>query len=394
MNEGRLQELLSHYRRALYEQVIPFWLEHSLDREAGGYFSCLDRDGSVYNSDKSMLLQARTVWLFSRLHNRVRPEDSWLHAAQIGYQFLRDHLEETGFHPFLTVTRNGTSLDRFFFSVEAYATLACAEYAIAAKDEEARALACKGWARMAALYETPWGGGMEDVPRERKFRQLVVPLLYLAVGQELLSIESSQAAREIVQRPLDDLLTLFEDPKTHTMSEMVGAGGERSDISPCRLIVPGHGIHVAWMLLQQSTADNDTDLLWRGLRVLDASLERGWDESYGGIFYFLDIGGRPPLQVEWDMKLWWAHNEALYATLLAFERTGDSRYEEWFDRIHDYTFAHFPDAEYGSWFGYLHRDGTRALEAKGSLWMSIFHIATSLWQCLCVLERLHERSGK
>ena len=65
------QELAGKYRSELLDSVLPFWLNHSQDKEYGGYFSCLNRDGSIYDTDKFIWLQVREVWLFSLLYNKV-----------------------------------------------------------------------------------------------------------------------------------------------------------------------------------------------------------------------------------------------------------------------------------------------------------------------------------
>ena len=41
------EELVSIYRRGLLEDVLPFWMAHSVDREHGGFMTALDRDGTV-----------------------------------------------------------------------------------------------------------------------------------------------------------------------------------------------------------------------------------------------------------------------------------------------------------------------------------------------------------
>ena len=45
------KELANKYKTELLDSVLPFWLNNSIDKEYGGYFSCLDRDGSVYDTD-------------------------------------------------------------------------------------------------------------------------------------------------------------------------------------------------------------------------------------------------------------------------------------------------------------------------------------------------------
>ena len=82
--------LAQQYKSALLDDVIPFWMRHSIDYEYGGYFTCLERDGSVFDTDKFIWLQARQVWTFSMLYNRVERRSEWLEIAQHGAEFLRN----------------------------------------------------------------------------------------------------------------------------------------------------------------------------------------------------------------------------------------------------------------------------------------------------------------
>ena len=108
--------------------------------------------------------------------------------------------------------------------------------------------------------------------------------------------------------------------------------------------------------------------------MLDWMWERGWDREYGGILYFVDVNGLPVQEYWHDMKFWWPQNEAIIATLLAYQLTGESKYAQWHSMIHDWAYSHFPDAEHGEWFGYLHRDGSISSTAKGNLWKGPFHL--------------------
>ena len=81
-------------------------------------------------------------------------------------------------------------------------------------------------------------------------------------------------------------------------------------------------------------------------------------KQYGGLLYLLILPANQRHGLEWDMKLWWPHAEALYALLLAYHLSGAEQYARWFEQMHEWTFAHFPDPEIGGWYGYLHRDGS------------------------------------
>lgn len=54
------------YKKDLTENIMPFWMKYGLDRENGGVYTCVDRDGSLMDTTKS-------VWLGPfRLHLLVR----------------------------------------------------------------------------------------------------------------------------------------------------------------------------------------------------------------------------------------------------------------------------------------------------------------------------------
>lgn len=65
----------------------------------------------------------------------------------------------------------------------------------------------------------------------------------------------------------------------------------------------------------------------------------GLDREHGGLFYFLDVGGHSPTQLEWGMKLWWVHCEAMVASLLAYQHTREPRHWQMFHEICQYTLS-------------------------------------------------------
>ncbi len=77
-------QLAARYRTALLEDVLPFWDRFSPDREHGGFFTCLDRSGAVYDTDKFVWLQGRQTWLYAMLYNSLERRQSWLDTARHG----------------------------------------------------------------------------------------------------------------------------------------------------------------------------------------------------------------------------------------------------------------------------------------------------------------------
>ena len=389
MKEERINELREHYRLCLLDDVIPFWLRHSLDHEYGGYLTCLDRDGSVYSTDKAMWLQARQVWLFAKLYNEVEHRQEWLDAARLGYGFLTDHGFDADGRMFFSVTRDGRPLrKRRYLFTETFGVIACAEYYRATGDEGALRRATRTYRLVVELYRTPGSLPPKTYLQTRRTKSLAMPMILLATTQELGRATSHPSHVRVVNEALEQILGHFLKRDERAMHETVGPDGERLDSPEGRCVNPGHSIETAWFMLREGRHRNDDALVRSALDILTWSLGWGWDEEYGGLLSFVDVEGRPPEQLEWDMKLWWPHTEALYACLLAHYLTGEESFLDWYERIHAWSFAHFPDSEHGEWYGYLHRDGSVSLSLKGSMWKGAFHVPRALWLCLDLLEEM------
>lgn len=74
-----------------------------------------------------------------------------------------------------------------------------------------------------------------------------------------------------------------------------------------------------------------------GKRIIDLTLPLGYDEKHGGLIAFTDVLGKPPMQLEWDMKLWWPQCEAMIATRLAFLLFGEEKYRIYFEKLEAYV---------------------------------------------------------
>ena len=137
---------------------------------------------------------------------------------------------------------------------------------------------------------------------------------------------------------------------------------------------------------------SDSELTQKAVNISLNILDFGWDKKHGGIFYFKDVKDFPPQQLEWDQKLWWVHIEATVCMLKGYLYTGDERCWDWFEKLHAYTWEHFPDAKYGEWFGYLNREGNVLLNLKGGKWKGFFHVPRGLYQCYNTLELITEKN--
>jgi N-acylglucosamine 2-epimerase len=186
----------------------------------------------------------------------------------------------------------------------------------------------------------------------------------------------------VIDREIAEIERDFLKPEFRCVLEAVGPDGEFQDTFEGRTVCPGHSIEAAWFILEEARHRGDAPrLIALATTILDWSLAIGWDERYGGLVYFTDARGLPSTEYPHDMKLWWPHNEAIIATLLAHLLTGREDYARWHETVHDWAYAHFPDPLHGEWFGYLHRDGSVSTPLKGNMWKGPFHLPRMQWYC-------------
>lgn len=384
--------LSTFYRDTLLNDVIPFWLRHSLDHEYGGYITALDRDGSVLDSDKSIWFQGRGAWMYSTLYETVGADPSWLEAAQLGIDFLRQHGAASNGKLYFTVTRDGKPLRmrRYVYS-EAFAAIAHAAFAKAAGDSQS-AQEAAGYFQSYLRYSfEPGLIAPKTDSTTRPMRGIGPLMIAIATAQEMRAklgeqIHLGRSCTEWIDWCIDQVERYFVRPELQAVLEVVGLDGSVLDHFDGRQLNPGHALECAWFILHESQIRRDNRLQSLGLQILDWMWKRGWDEEYGGIFYFRDCRDLPVQDYWHDMKFWWPHCEAIIATLLAWQITKDEKYAQWHSLVHDWSFRHFPDREYGEWFGYLHRDGRQSVRLKGNMWKGPFHLPRMLWYCWRLLE--------
>lgn len=379
------------YKSSLLEDVIPFWMQHSIDQQYGGYITCLSRDGSVFDTDKFIWLQARQVWTFSMLYNKVERRHEWLEIARHGAEFLRQHAIDPHGNWYFALDRTGRPLIQPYniFS-DCFASMAFAQYSLASGNNSAADLALQTFNNILGRAANPKGTYNKQVPGSRPMKGFALPMILCNLTIELESLLSSEIVETQIALATKEVMEIFLDQKTNLILENVALNGKFIDSFDGRLLNPGHAIEAMWFLMDIGQRSGNFGLVQKAVDISIATLEYGWDPEYGGIFYFLDRKGYPPQQLEWDQKLWWVHLETLVALSTGYTLTGRSECLEWYERVHEYTWGHFPDPKYGEWYGYLNRCGEVLLPIKGGKWKGCFHIPRALYRCWQVFEGLNE----
>lgn len=367
------------YRQELIENIMPFWLKHGLDKKHGGVYTCLDRDGSLMDTTKSVWFQGRFGWMCAYAYNHVKKDKKWLSASLSCCEFLEKYCFDKDGRAFFEITEDGVGLRkrRYVFS-ECFAAIAYAEYALASGDRAWAEKAVELFKRIRKFV----AGGKKWMPSKYtdalKAQGHSLTMILINVANVLKQVSDDPVFDEQITESIDLLEKYFIHPEFKALLETVGPNGEFIDTLSGRVINPGHCIETSWFLMDVAVDREDPELLRTALKILDWSWDWGWDKKYGGIISFKDCRNLPPQCYEQDMKFWWPQCETIIATAYAYRLTGDEKYLDRHKLASEWAWKHLKDKKHPEWYGYLHRDGTVAQPAKGNIFKGPFHIPRML----------------
>lgn len=380
------------YRANLLDSVVPFWVNNSEDKEYGGFFTCLDEKGKVYDTDKFMWLQGRQIWTLAMLYNQVEKKQEWLDMAVRGAEFIKANGRDAEGNWYFSLTREGKPITQPYniFS-DCFAAMGFAQLYKATQNEEYKAIALNTFYNILKRRENSKGIYNKQFPGTRPLQGFSLPMILCNLVLEMEHILKPELVENTIQLGINSVMDVFYKPEFGLILENVAPDGSFTDSFEGRTVNPGHAIESMWFIMDLATRSDNKELIKKAVDITINTIEYGWDKQYGGILYFLDIKGLPPQQLEWDQKLWWVHIEAIISLLKGYHLTGDERCWKWFEKIHDYTWKNFVDEKNGEWFGYLNRRGEVLINAKGGKWKGCFHIPRGLYQGWKVLEAIGDK---
>ena len=386
------KQLAAQYKSELLDTVVPFWLEKSQDLEHGGYFTCLERDGEVYDTDKFVWLQGREVWMFATLYNKVEKRQEWLDCAIQGAEFLKKHGHDGNLNWYFALDREGNPLvEPYNIFSYTFAVIAFGQLSIATGNKEYADIAKRTFDIVLSKVDNPKGKWNKAAPGARALKSFALPMILCNVALEIEPLLDADFMQQTIDTCIHEVMDVFYRPELGLIVEHLSTDGELVDCFDGRLLNPGHAIEAMWFVMDLGKRLGRQNLIEKAVTIALNEAEYGWDKEHGGIFYFMDRLGRPCQQLEWDQKLWWVHIETLITMLKGYQLTGNAQCLEWFERVHNYVWTHFTDKEYAEWFGYLNRQGEVLLSLKGGKWKGCFHVPRGLFQCWQILEDLASR---
>ncbi len=376
------------YKNELLNEVVPFWELHSPDTENGGYFTCLNEKGEVYDTDKFIWLQARQVWMFSTLYREVEPREEWKNMAKLGAEFLQKYGRDTEGNWYFSLDKSGRPLVQPYniFS-DCFAAMAFGKLYEIEPIEEYAKIAKSTFENILKRQKNSKGKYNKVYPGTRNLQNFALPMILCNLALELEHLLGSEEVDTVTTAVVDLIMNKFYHKDSGLILENISESGQFVDSFEGRLLNPGHAIEAMWFIMNLGIRKNDRALVEKAEQIMYQQLENGWDETYGGILYFMDIKGHPPQQLEHDQKLWWVHLETLVALAKTYAYNQNPKAATWFEKVHEYTWKHFRDQKNGGeWYGYLNRQGQVHLTLKGGKWKGCFHVPRALLEVWKTLE--------
>ena len=384
---------LGQYRSELLDRTVPFWLKYGVDWKHGGICTCISDQGKVLSGDKYVWSQLRAIWTFSALYNKIERNQHYLDAATHIFNFIKRYGRNDKGEWLFCLDQDGKPLFDGATSIycDGFAIYGFAEFARATNNQEAIDLARQAFANVQPRIALPGSYQTHPLPIPSGAKAHGISMIFSLAFHELGCYLNDPAMIEAGLEHAKQVMTVYLRPEDKRLYEFVALDNSLMKTPPGRVVNPGHAIESMWFMIHIFQDHNDRARIRQAIDAIKWHLELGWDEAYGGILLARDPEGSFWAD-KWDTKLWWPHTEALYALLLAYSITREDWCLEWFERVHDYSFSHFPVPQFGEWIQNLDRQGVPMCAPVALPVKDPFHLARALIYGIGVLGSLAQAS--
>lgn len=381
--------LLAQYRAELVDRTIPFWLKNGIDWKNGGICTCIPDEGKVLRGDKYVWSQLRAIWTFSALYNKIERNQEYLDAATHIFNFIKRYGRNDKGEWYFCLDQDGKPLFDGATSIycDGFAIYGFTEFARATSNQEAIDLAREAFANVQPRIARPGSYQPHPLPIPSGAKAHGISMIFSLAFHELGCYLNDSAMIDAGLEHANQVMTVYLHPEHKRLYEFVALDNSLMETPPGRVVNPGHAIESMWFMIHIFQHVNDRARIRQAIDAIRWHIELGWDEAYGGIFLARDAE-ESFWADKWDRKIWWPHTEALYALLLAYSITHEDWCLEWFERVHNYAFSHFPVPKYGEWIQNLDRQGNKMSAPVALPVKDPFHLSRALIQSIGVLGSL------
>jgi mannobiose 2-epimerase len=366
----------SQFRKELTENILPFWIRHTVDREHGGFYGTVSCDLKVdKEAPRAAVINGRILWTFSAAY-RLLGNPEYREMADRAYTYILEKFWDKqygGVYWLLDHLGNPIS-DRKQIYAQAFAIYGLAEYYRATGNAESLERAQQLFRLIEEKSrDKAYGGYLEACGRDWG------ALDDLRLSAKDLNCPKSMNTHLHVMEAYTNLLRVWKDPELAasqkallevTMDHIVdGATGhfrlffDRQWNSLTDHISFGHDIEGSWLIYEAAEVLGDPELIARGRRLATemafAVYEQGLDKD-GSLFYEANSKG---VFIDAN-KHWWAQAEAVVGFYNAWQLSRDVRFLEASRRAWEYIEEKVVDKVHGEWHAKLTPQGVPFTEKE------------------------------
>ena len=381
----------------LMGNILPFWLEKTIDHENGGFYGRIDGHGVLHKeAEKGAILNARILWTFSAAY-RVLRKPEYLEAATRAKDYVIAHFYDKEFGgTYWSLDYLGQPKDtkKQFYAI-GFMIYGLSEYARATGDKEALDYAIRLFDTIEShSFDRENNGYIEACTREwgeiADMRLSDFDANYPKSQNTHLHIIEPYTnlfrvwKDERLERALRNLINIFTDhilnPETHHLDLFFendwtrGAGHLESY---------GHDIECSWLMHEAALVLGDKDVLAKVepvVQMVAKASEKGLNADGSMIHEAnLDTG-----HVDDDLH-WWVQAETVVGFFNIYQYFGDETALDKAERCWQYIKDNLIDRENGEWYWSRHADGTlNTDDDKAGFWKCPYHNGR---MCLEIIER-------
>ena len=400
---GELHRLQTGLERMLNENIVSFWYPETLD-PAGGFRLHHDGQGDWLGpADKVLVVQARTVWFFSRLYNDGYGGEEHIEAAKHGFEFLRDKMWDPVFGGFFWAVDDAGQIatrPHKHLYAQSFALYALAEYVKATADTSAFDLAQDLFDLLdEKAHDVEYGGYQEWF--FRNWQPGPQPGTYMPTppGGKLMNthlhLMEALTAYYLVsgdERVRERLLELMFVQANAVVRKRLGVCTDKYQRDWTPILEPphnrvsyGHDIENVWLLIAAHNAAGLTNVPQRDLyrQLMDYALKYGFDHEAGGFY----SAGEFDAPADERQKVFWVQAEGMVAALTMYRETGELKYWQAFVKTYDWVVERQADWAHGDWHAVIDKDGAM-LGAKAGRWKSPYHNGRAVLESLRLLKKM------
>lgn len=383
------------------KNILSFWSDNTLDQENGGFVSHLSPKGRADHSvPKGAVLNARILWTFSAA-NRTTENPAYKIVAERSYQYFKEHFidkEQGGV--FWSLYKDGKpENDRKQIYALAFAIYGLSEYYRISKDKEALEK-CKHLYHWIEKYSYDAnddgyieavdrnGSPLDDMRLSSKDRNdpktMNTHLHILEAYANLYLVWKDEALKTSIERLLRVFFDHIVDAKTGHLRLFFNSEWK----STADIVSYGHDIEASWLLLEAAEALKNPLLVdkIKALAVKMAEATAANLQHDGSLYHEKDLTtGHVDAHREW-----WVTAEAMVGFLNAYEISADKRYLEMSLKSWEYAQNNLIDHKGGEWYWSRNENGS-VDENKVGFWKCPYHNARA---CMEVIRRCEQLSNK